>query len=261
MDNFILNRIEEVKKNSFNINIGDIFSRAWDIFSGTAFYVILGLILPSIIAWVINFILGLFISIPSFVVTDTDDFSNLSAQILTPIALFGMGLSFFINAALAPITVSILTIAKKYDEHRNPDFNDLFIHYKDGKFGSIFLAYIAIQIITVIATAFCVIPGVIFLVTSLFIFPFIVFSNLSISEAIKSSFSVLWKNFGQSFLFCLASIGIFIIGGLACLVGLLVAIPLIYIGIYVFYKDVIGFEGGSNEIDQLGNTNDYQSNY
>lgn len=261
MNNFIFSRIEEVKKNGFNINIGDIFSRAWDIFSGTAFYVILGLILPGIIAWIIKFILGLFITIPSFFVTDADDFSDLYAQVLTPIALFGMGLSFFINAALAPISVSILTIAKKYDGHRNPDFNDLFIHYKDGKFGSIFLAYIAIQIITVIATAFCVIPGVIFLVTSLFIFPFIVFSNLSVGDAIKSSVSVLWKNFWQSFLFCLAAVGIFIVGGLACIIGLFVAIPLIYIGIYVFYKDVIGFEGDSNEIDQLGNTNDYQSNY
>lgn len=260
MDNKIKLRVEEVKQNGFNVSIGDIFSKAWEIFSGIALYAISAIILTWLISFVINMILGLFISVPSMVITDPDDFTSAYASLLTPMAFVSNIISVVVSAAVAPITVSIFTMAKKFNNHQNSDFSDLFIHYKDGKFMPIFTTFLAVQILGAIGLILCVIPGLIFYVTSIFALPFVVFANFSTSDAIKSSVSVLFKNFGSAFVFCLASIGVIILGALVCGIGLLAAIPLVSVATYVFYEVVIGSSDNDvNEIDQIG-TDIYKDN-
>ncbi|WP_333662694.1 hypothetical protein [Chishuiella changwenlii] len=260
MDNKMKLKVEEIKQKSINVNIGDTFSKAWEIFSGIALYAISAFVLTIVISFAVNFILGLFISVPSMVITDPDDLQSAYMSALTPMAFVSNIISLVVGAAVAPITISIFTMAKKFDKHQNPDFSDLFIHYKDGKFLPIFTTYLALQILGIIGIILCVIPGFIFYITSILAMPFIVFTNFSTSEAIKSSVSILFKNFGTAFVFCLACLGVVILGALVCGVGLLAAAPLVYIATYVFYKTIVGDDDDEiNEIDQIG-TDIYNDN-
>lgn len=260
MDDRIRQRIEEIKQRGVNINVGDIFSKSWEIFSGIALYAILAIVITFAISFAINFIIGLFISVPSFVISDMSDVDEVYAEALSPLAWVSNIVSVIVAAALAPITVSILTMAKKFNKHQNPDFSDLFVHYKDGKFGVIFTTYLAIQFLGMIGILLCIVPGFIFYVTSILAIPFVLFTSFTTMEAIKSSVSILFKNFGSAFVFCLACFGVAILGALACGVGLLVAMPLIYIATYVLYETIIGTEDDEqSEIDQIG-TDIYKDN-
>ncbi|WP_291089681.1 hypothetical protein [Empedobacter sp. UBA7494] len=260
MDDRIRQRIEEIKQRGVNINVGDIFSKSWEIFSGIALYAILAIVITFAISFMINFFLGLFISAPTMVINDSSDLNEVLAEVSSPLALVSNIVSIVVAAALAPITVSILTMAKKFNKHQNPDFSDLFIHYKDGKFGVIFTTYLAVQFLGFIGILLCIVPGFIFYVTSILAIPFVLFTGFTTTEAIKSSVSILFKNFGSAFVFCLACFGVAILGALACGVGLLVAMPLIYIATYVLYETVIGTEDEEqSEIDQIG-TDIYKDN-
>lgn len=253
-------RVEEIKQNGFNVSVGDIFSKAWEIFSGIALYAISAVVITFLISMVVSSILGLFISAPSMFITDPDDFSSAYASMMTPMAIVSNVISLVIGAATAPIIISIFTMSRKFTKHQNPDFSDLFVHYNDGKFLPIFTTYLALQILGFIGIMLCVIPGFIFYVTSIFSIPFVIFASFSTSDAIKASVSILFKNFGTAFVFCLASIGVIILGALVCGIGLLAAIPLVYIATYVFYAAVVGNdEDEINEIDQLG-TDIYKDN-
>ncbi|WP_413532367.1 hypothetical protein [Empedobacter brevis] len=260
MDDKVRQRIEEIKQRGVNVNIGDIFSKSWEIFSGIALYAILAIVIAFVINFAINFFLGLVISAPTMVISDPSDINEVLSEASSPLAWAGNIISIVVSAALAPITVSVLTMAKKFNKHENPDFSDLFVHYKDGKFGVIFTTYLAVQFLGLIGVLLCIIPGVIFYVTSILAIPFVLFTNFTTTEAIKSSVSILFKNFGTAFLFCLACFGVAILGVLACGVGLLVAIPLISIATYVLYETIIGTDDDQqSEIDQIG-TDIYKDN-
>ena len=55
MDDRIRQRIEEIKQRRVNINVGDIFSKSWEIFSGIALYAILAIVITFAISFMINF--------------------------------------------------------------------------------------------------------------------------------------------------------------------------------------------------------------
>ena len=56
MDNNVKLKVEEIKQRGFNLDIGSIFNRAWEIFSGIAIYAILALIIYCIVAVGMSFV-------------------------------------------------------------------------------------------------------------------------------------------------------------------------------------------------------------
>ena len=59
--------------------------------------------------------------------------------------------------------------------------------------------------------------------------------------AMQASHAVVKQDYMGFLLFLLALIGINILGALACLVGLLVTVPIHYLAVTAAYKDLVGF--------------------
>ena len=106
----------------------------------------------------------------------------------------------------------------------------------------------------------CIIPGFIVSTMWMLAVPLIIFGSADIKDALNYSMKLAFKNFGGFFTVLLMCIGVIIVGFLLCCIGVIAAIPLVYIIIYVLYKDVIGFsDDNSDEISQLG-TDIYKDN-
>ena len=97
-----------------------------------------------------------------------------------------------------------------------------------------------VALITFVGTLLCYVPGLIagFLLNwAMF---FVVDKNLSPVEAIKASVSFTTGNLGPTLVFYLLGVVAFIIGAVLCLVGLLVAAPVVLIGAAYTFRRLQG---------------------
>ncbi len=259
MDENVKFRIGEVKQNGYKLDIGGIFNRSWEIFSGIAAYSIIALVVYFVIAIIMSLVGNLIYTFPAENIVDPADLKDMYIEMFSsPLFILSNLFSLVVSAATVPILLSIPMMAKKFDMKENVGFEDIFIHYKNGKFMNIFLTYLVIQLLFMIGLALCILPGLFVSIATSLALPFVIFANASLGEALVSSKDIVLKNFGSIFVYGLACFGIVLVGAIACGVGLVVAIPLIYISMYVVYKSIIGIDN-NNEIDEIG-TDIYKDN-
>lgn len=103
------------------------------------------------------------------------------------------------------------------------------------------VASLLIMIFSFLGLFACLVGALV--VSSIFQFTylFIVDRKLDFWPAMQASHAVVKQDYFGFILFLLALIGINILGALACLVGLLVTVPLHYLAVTAAYKDLVGF--------------------
>ena len=104
----------------------------------------------------------------------------------------------------------------------------------------VLIAAILIAVATAIGTILCYIPGVIVGFLTMYTILFVVDKKLSAVDAIKASFELVTKNFGHTFVFWLLAAICLFIGALLCGIGLLVAAPVVLIGLAYTYRRLQG---------------------
>lgn len=106
-------------------------------------------------------------------------------------------------------------------------------------------AGIILGILQAIGTMLCCIPGLIVMGLFMFTYPLIIERNLGMFDAMSQSLDVTKKNFVMfTLLAIVVQIIIPFVGALACLVGLLVAYPLIFLINACAFRDCYGLQGG-----------------
>lgn len=102
---------------------------------------------------------------------------------------------------------------------------------------NVVIASVLSSIIVGIGVLLCIVPGVIATILLLFTTAVVVDRNVSGVEGVRTSFAIAKANFGPTALTWLTTIGVGILGVLACLVGLVVAYPMIaLITVYAYRK-------------------------
>jgi uncharacterized membrane protein len=96
-------------------------------------------------------------------------------------------------------------------------------------YAQVILAALIVGVATVIGLALCIIPGLVVIFFSAYTNYFIIDQRMSAVDAIKASFGFVNRYLGTLVGFFLACLVAVIIGALLCLVGLLVAIPVVII--------------------------------
>jgi uncharacterized membrane protein len=104
------------------------------------------------------------------------------------------------------------------------------------KFGNFFLTALLEGIIVGVGFILCVIPGIIFGILLFFAPFFAIDKNMKPVDALKASWAITTKNFGNVFVFLLAALGVYILGFLVCFVGILVAGPVVLLAGAYAYK-------------------------
>ena len=114
--------------------------------------------------------------------------------------------------------------------------------FKPRNVVNVIIASILSSLIVAVGVVLCIIPGVIATIMLLFTTAVVVDRNVSGIDGMSTSFTIAKANFGPMALTWLTTIGIGILGVLACLVGLIVAYPVIaLITVYAYRKLSGGF--------------------
>ena len=105
---------------------------------------------------------------------------------------------------------------------------------------TVIIASLMVGVGTAIGYFLCIIPGLIVMFFSQFYVWFIVDKQMGAWDAIKASFSLVNQHLGTLILFFLASVVAYLVGAILCGIGLLVAIPVIYIAQGYTYRRLQG---------------------
>ncbi len=269
MENNLQEKINKQLEIGFKVSASSIIDKAFEIFKGIAGFAILAVIIYIVASWIINSLLGIIFPMQIDeeeiqAIANSGDIVQIQEYYKDIFASSNFALSSTIStllsSALYPILYSVFVMARKFDLHQNIEFSDIFVHYKNGKFLNLFLVTLIVQIVGSIGFMLCIIPGFIVSTMWMLAVPLIIFGSADIKDALNYSMKLAFKNFGGFFTVLLMCIGVIIVGFLLCCIGVIAAIPLVYIIIYVLYKDVIGFsDDNSDEISQLG-TDIYKDN-
>jgi uncharacterized membrane protein len=221
-------------------NVGEAVSWAWNKFSqnATAFIVpvlvyLVALVVFALVAGLLPVVFG-----QSTSTTYTDPYGNTASSVNVTYggasyAAMIIGYLLLFVAAIymhAALVTGCLDIADG-----KPVTIGTF--FRPRNLGAVFLSAILLGIGTIIGTALCIIPGIIFAFLVQFAIPFVVDRSLSPVESIKASIATTRSNIGGSLLSWLVQIAAALIGELLCLIGLVVAFPVAQlIQIYTYRK-------------------------
>jgi uncharacterized membrane protein len=104
----------------------------------------------------------------------------------------------------------------------------------------VILAAVIIGLLTLVGTLLCYFPAVIVGYFTQFTLLFIVDKNMSATDALRASFRLCLNNLGPTILWYLLALVTIIVGAVLCLVGLLVAIPVVLVGLAYTYRRLQG---------------------
>lgn len=178
-----------------------------------------------------NWELFLVISIVSLLLSSPQNmFSNMGESARTIISLLFTVLSIIVSIGALKITLGIYDKAK-------PEIRDMF------RYSRYFWRFLGATILYGLLVAFglllLVVPGFIWAMKYSMTINLIVDKDMRISEAFQESARLTSGVRWQLFLFCLASLGVLILGGIALGVGIIVAIPLTWIASVYVYRHLL----------------------
>lgn len=212
--------------------VGDAISYGWRrVTSNLGPWILVALIFLAVnIAW--SWITGGFDQLQDqFDYSDTN-FAALGGLTFTSVLLGIVGTAigylitaFFTRGALDEV------------DGRRPDVAAFF---RIGNVLNVLLAALIVGILSGIGFFLCVLPGLAMLLFSAFVYYVALDQGVDAITAIRTSFSLVAKNFGQVFLLLLALVGINILGAIPCGLGLFVTIPLSYVAVGFAYRRLTG---------------------
>jgi uncharacterized membrane protein len=130
------------------------------------------------------------------------------------------------------------------------EFSDLFS--ARDRFLTLFLGLLAIWILTSIGGLLCVFPAFVVAGLLMFTVPLIVDRNLSVGDALRTSYEVTRPNWLMFTLFAFVVQLIASLGYYACFVGLVVTYPLLFTMTAVAYRDCFGIAGARSFLPPAG---------
>lgn len=175
----------------------------------------------ELILWGISYL-------PSFVFKSKEDSALKILFVLMGIALYIVNLE---------TSVGMLKILLAYVDKRKPKMSELFEYFRVGLLARFFIGSLLYSLLVMIGLLFLIIPGIYFAVRYYFVPYIIVDKDADIFESFDKSAKLTKGAEWQLLLFGVLSFLIFILGAAALVVGLFVAIPVVYIAsVYIYRK-------------------------
>lgn len=246
--NLTQKRIEEIKKNGYQIEFSDVFNHAFENYKKIALY-------AGLIIFIAYFILGIFGSGLVISVFGIESFSKESLENLQNFNLTGEPLAIYISSMLvlaliiAPFTAGFLKMADCAEKDEEFNVSTIFYYYRLPYLTNIIIATLIISIVNVPISSILqtlnlsFLGTVISLLVTLFTYltiPLIVFGNLNAVDAIKTSFMLVSKQPLTIILLLIVSTLAAMVGFIGCCIGVIFTIPFIYSMTYAIYAAIIG---------------------
>ncbi|MFV8366224.1 hypothetical protein [Flavobacterium sp. XS1P27] len=250
-------RIDEIKKNGYTLDFGNVFNHAFENYKKIALY-------GGLIFFVFAILMSLFAIVILFSIFDAETvLEKLKPENLQPenLSLDSMlifsGVSLLITCLLSPFSAGLIKMA--YCAERDDEFHvsTMFEYYKAPFFKELFIATFLITIVNSVLSGIInyiqipIIEVVVSVTIGLFtilMIPLIIFGKLKAVEAIQASILVVSKQ--PIVILGLLVIGVIasLVGLIGCCIGIVFTIPFIYSLYYALYSEIIGFDP-ENEIE------------
>lgn len=212
----------------------DIIAHAFEMYKGIFLYALLAMVLYTLVSAAIQPISGFDSEGFSREIIDADgDFSGLDIWAF-PGLTFYYGLSGLISFLLIPLFVGVIYLANQYYYRQPLHVGDLFIGYRHN-FVNILIYGILSTIITAIAFAMCVLPGLLVLPLLFLGYPILLFENASFSDAFSKSFRIAKDNYGVFLISSVLGLIISFAGILLCGIGIFATLPFYMVVMYAAY--------------------------
>ena len=215
-------------------SVGEAVSWAWNKFSKNVAAIIVPTIVFGLVYAVVQGIIQLVTN--QFTTTSYDDYSaSISMGTGGVVAsLLGSAVMLVVAAVVQSAYIGgMLDIA-------NGQPVEIGSFFKPRNVGNVVIASIISGLIVFVGVLLCIVPGIIATIMLLFTTVIVIDRNTSGINGVTGSFEIGKKNFGPMALTWLTTIGIAILGALACLVGLLVAYPVISLITVYAYRRLTG---------------------
>lgn len=249
--NQTLERLQEIEKNGYQIDFGNVFNHAFENYKKIALYAGSVIVIFSILFLVFAaFSLVSIIGVSEMTKELSSGQLKIEKLIQTNILAVGI-ISIIISCLLSPFQAAFLKMADHGDRDESFPVSSLFSFYKLPYMIEIMIATFLITVIsfaqntlmTYIKFEFLglIINYFISFIT-LFTIPLIIFGNIKALDAIKYSIQIIFKQpIVLLGLIIVAIIGS-LIGFMACCVGVFFTIPFIYSMNYAIYSAIIGID-------------------
>ncbi|RZJ65849.1 MAG: hypothetical protein EOO50_12055 [Flavobacterium sp.] len=262
-----LDRLEEIKSEGYELDFGNTFNDAFEVYKRTALMSGLALILFFIVAFALAFGgMGIFMSAGN----DISYLANISEGDFSIVGRIIYVLATCVIAGLGnPFSASLIRMAALADKGEDVSVGDAFACYKAPYFVPLFVealivSFFSIFITTAIQMAFpqdfvmgLVGMGINLLISFVTVMavPLIIFGNLKPLEAIQGSVMLVFKRPFVIFGLLLVGIIFALLGFIGFCIGVCFTIPIMMAIYYSIYKNSVGIEETA-EMDEIG-TLDY----
>ena len=210
----------------YDFNIIEIIKEGFTRIEGVKGIFLTGFVVYIVIAIILQMILGTFF--PSQ--TALEEPNILNQQIVGILSY----------PVLMPLMVGIIMLAINYSRGENIEFKSIFNYYH--LMGKLALAGLMIYIMTVIGFVLLILPGIYLTIAYVFTLPLIADKGMDVWEAMELSRKAVTKHWFKVFgLFFLLSL-IMALGALALGIGLIWAVPLLFVTLYGLLYPLI-FDG------------------
>jgi uncharacterized membrane protein len=184
------------------------------------------LLIPMIVAWVgivVTVVIVEFLIIPAVF-----NSSNFFVQ------LVGAGVAIGLITVVTQILIAgLYKGAANVADGKSFSLGQMF---DDWDKTQVAIAAVLIAVATAIGTILCYIPGVIVGFLTMYTMLFVVDKQLEAVPAIKASYELVTKNFGNTFVYWLLAGIVLLVGAILCGIGLLIAGPVALIGLAYTYR-------------------------
>lgn len=263
--NSLLDKIETAKP----LDFGDIISRTLELFkkTWTQGLILVLLLLLIVLPFFLAIYMPMFNSVMEQVNSggyDPNDASSLLQEQSGSFQYIVLGVTFIMSFFSTGFVAGFYRIIKKIDFNEPFGFKDFFYFFKSKYLGKIFAIAafsLLIALVNFITERFLpvfsasmlnALISVIFSVyTALFVVFFAFNPHLESSDFFVLSFRFGSKKWFLIFGLLFVTVILGMLGVVACFIGILFTISIVYLPTYLVYKDVFGFENIS-DIDRIG---------
>lgn len=253
-------RIEEIRRQGYYVDFGDVFNQSFANFKKIALNAGLVFILLVLMLGIFMFGLGI-------VGVGLSSFANGIADLnLSDFSTVGLVIYFvavvLISGLAAPINAGIINMAYLAAHNRDFSVGTAFGYYQTKYFKELFVVAVLSTLLNLVVgfaleTAGYAFIGQIFnyLVAFFLILstPLIIFGDVKAIESIKLSVMIVSKQFFILLGLVIVSVICCCLGIFALCIGIFFTIPFVHAMIYSIYDNIIGTDGG-DELDEIGMT-------
>jgi len=254
-----LDQIEDIKNNGYSLDFSDVFNHAFENYKKIALYAGLILLVISILSFFLGS--GILVSLYGPEHFNKQFFENLQNKQPegTTLLIYTLAAT-IVSAIISPFTAGFLKMADSADKDENFNFSTVFTYYRAPYFSRLFAVALLIGLTGgLISVAFNfmgikVIDTIIAIIISLFTsltVPLIIFGNLNVIDAIKSSILIVSKQPLVIALLLIVAIISSFIGFIGCCIGVVFTIPITYSVKYAIYSSIFEIEN-QDSIDSIG---------